>query len=228
MTSSPNHYIPALKYHTLTRFYDPVVRIATRERTFKSALVKQAGIQSRQQILDLGCGTGTMALMLKNKYPETEVTGLDADDQVLRFAEAKASAAGAEVRFDRGLASELPYPDNRFDRVLSSLFFHHLSTQAKELAMQESLRVLRPGGEFHLADWGKPANALMRLLFLGVQLFDGYETTTDNVKGMLPEMLSHIGFEDVLLADQYSTLFGTLSLYRARKAVRGSGNIRVL
>ena len=217
MGPSPDHYIPALRYHSLTRFYDPIVRLATREETFKKVLLRQADIQSGQRILDLGCGTGTLALMVKSAYPNTEVIGLDADEQVLRRAEAKAAAAGLDIRLDHGLASELPYTNDRFDRVLSSLFFHHVTGKVKDEVMLEVRRVLRPGGEFLIADWGKPTSSAMRLAFLGIQLLDGFTNTRDSVEGVLPDLLSLAGFHQVEITRNYTTLFGTLALYRACK-----------
>ncbi len=130
----------------------------------------------------------------------------------------KLAAAGIEVQLDQGLASALPYAGESFDRVLSSLFFHHLPSALKLETMREVLRVLRPGGVFYIADWGRPTNPVMRLAFIGVQLLDGFATTTDNVRGLLPDLLGLAGFENVETTDSYSTLLGTLSLYRARKA----------
>jgi ubiquinone/menaquinone biosynthesis C-methylase UbiE len=124
--------------------------------------------------------------------------------------------AGLEIQLDQGFASALPYATASFDRALSSLFFHHLSDKAKDQAMLEVRRVLRPGGEFHIADWGKPTSSAMRLAFFGIQMLDAFATTRDSVMGVLPELLSLGGFETVELTCNYSTLFGTLSLYRAR------------
>ncbi|MBI3476345.1 MAG: class I SAM-dependent methyltransferase [Acidobacteria bacterium] len=217
MKTSSNSYIPALGYRWLTRFYDPVVRLTTREAMFKDALLREANIQDGYRVLDLGCGTGTLAVFAKYAHRGAEVFGLDGDPEVLKLARAKLETAGIEVQFDQGLASALPYADESFDRVLSSLFFHHLPSEMKLEAMREVLRVLRAGGEFHIADWGKATSLAMRVAFVGVQLLDGFATTTDNVRGLLPDLLGLAGFEEVQTTNSYVTILGTLSLYRARK-----------
>lgn len=219
MRTSSNSYIPALGYRWLTRFYDPVVRVTTREATFKEALLRQASIQDGHRVLDLGCGTGTLPMMIKRANRSAEVFGLDADAEALNLARTKLEEVGVDVQLDQGLASALPYRTESFDRVLSSLFFHHLSSDSKLEAMREVLRVLCPRGEFHIADWGKPTSPVMRLAFVGVQLLDGFATTTDNVRGLLPDLLGHAGFEKVETTNCYSTLLGTISLYRAYKSV---------
>ena len=217
MKTSSNSYIPALGHRWLTRFYDPVVRATTRETTFKDALLQQASIRDGQRVLDLGCGTGTLAVMVKRAHRSAQVFGLDADPEALRLARMKLEEAGIAVQVDQGRASALPYRAESFDRILSSLFFHHLPSESKLEAMREVLRVLRPGGEFHVADWGKATSPLMRLAFMGVHLLDGFATTTDNVRGLLPDFLGLAGFEKVETAKCFSTLLGTVSLYQARK-----------
>jgi ubiquinone/menaquinone biosynthesis C-methylase UbiE len=221
MKALSNSYIPALRFHWLTRFYDPIVRLTTRESTFKKALLRQADIQAGYRVLDLGCGTGTLATMVKRSHPSAEVFGLDADAETLKIARGKMATAGLEVQLDQDFASALPYATASFDRVLSSLFFHHLSDKVKDQAMLEVRRVLCPGGEFHIADWGKPTSSAMRLAFFGIQMLDGFATTRASVMGLLPELLSLAGFETVELTRNYSTLFGMLSLYRARKPRTG-------
>ncbi|MDS4016068.1 MAG: class I SAM-dependent methyltransferase [Candidatus Accumulibacter sp.] len=149
-------YVPALGFHALTPFYDFIVGTTTRELTFKTALIAQAGISPRHTVLDLACGTGTLSIWAKQACPDADITGLDGDPAILAQARRKAERAGLAMRFDRAMSDALPYEDAHFDRVLSSLFFHHLEPEEKQRTASECFRVLRPGGEFHVADWGKP------------------------------------------------------------------------
>lgn len=212
-----SQYVPALRYRWLTRLYDPVVRTLTREKAFKHALVEQAQIAAGQKVLDLGCGTGTLALMLKQRHPSAEVFGIDGDPVILELARKKTNTAGVAVHFDLGLATSLPYSDATYDRVLSSLLFHHLLRDDKLTVLREVHRVLKPGAELHIADWGEPRNRLMRALFMGVQALDGFETTQDSIEGLLPRLMAGTGFSDVKVTRRYATITGTLSLYCARK-----------
>ncbi|MFQ5663053.1 MAG: class I SAM-dependent methyltransferase [Terriglobia bacterium] len=213
-------YIPALKYPWLTSAYDPLLRWILREAAFKRRLVEQARIEPGQRVLDLGCGTATLTLLIKSPQPEATVVGLDADPRALALAGVKAARAGLDITLDQGMADELVYVDHCFDRVLSSLLFHHLTLEKKMQALREAFRVLRPGGELHVADWGRPQNALLRVAFLLVQILDGFETTAESVRGLLPELINQAGFEGVAEAARYTTPFGTLCLYRGRRPRR--------
>jgi ubiquinone/menaquinone biosynthesis C-methylase UbiE len=215
MTKS--QYIPALKYHWLTHIYDPLIRWTLRESVFKQELIKQADIKNGHRVLDLGCGTATLTLLAKQTHPRTEVTGLDGDPGILAIAQKKIAQSRLSVRLAQGMSYQLPFADSVFDRVLSSLFFHHLTNEDKVRTLKEIFRVLRPGGELHIADWGRPHNLLMRSVFTLVQLLDGFETTNDNVRGLLPEMIRMTGFNHVTETSYFSTVFGTLRLIKAQK-----------
>ena len=210
-------YIPALAYRSLTGLYDPLVRITTRERRFKAALLQQARLRAGQQVLDLACGTATLTIAAKRMQPRADITGVDGDPDILARARIKAAKAETELKFDESLSQHLPYADSSFDVVLSSLFFHHLDRENKLATLSEVWRVLKPGAELHIADWGKAANPLMRVLFLIVQMLDGFATTTDNVAGRLPEFLRASGFKEVEETQRFSTVLGTLALYRATR-----------
>src|SRR5919201_483507 len=187
-------FVPSLGLRLLNPLYDPLLRLHMRERRWKGQLVDQMQIQRGQRILDVGCGTGTLDLLIKEKHPDADVVGLDPDADILAIARRKAEQAGVEIRLDRGYADRLPYPDSSFDRVVSSLVFHHLDSEAKVLALREMQRVLRPGGELHIADIGRPSNALVRLAVQPLRVFDGSGSTRDNLAGRLATLIAEAGF----------------------------------
>jgi ubiquinone/menaquinone biosynthesis C-methylase UbiE len=215
--NSESRYVPALRFRWLTPAYDVVVRATTRERTVKRALIAQAKLAAGQRVLDLACGTGTLAIWIKQHCPQASVTGIDGDAHILAIASRKARVAHASVEFDHGLSYRLPYPDAQFDRIVSSLFFHHLSWNDKQRTARELFRVMRPGGELHVADWGRATGPLMRAGFVAVQLLDGFRNTRDNVAGRLVEVFRDAQFAQSSQTRTFSTIFGTLALYRAAK-----------
>jgi ubiquinone/menaquinone biosynthesis C-methylase UbiE len=129
-------YIPALSFKWLTPLYDPLLKWGMREEIFKRRLVLQAGLQPKMDVLDLGCGTGTLTVMLKQAAPLANITGLDGDSQVLSIAQGKAIQADLNIQWDRGMAFDLPYPDQSFDVVVSSLVIHHLTALDKSRAVR--------------------------------------------------------------------------------------------
>jgi len=197
----------------LMPLYDPFLKWGMREQTFKRHLIQQAHIQPGMRVLDLGCGTGTLAILIKQTHPKANVVGLDGDQVVLEIARSKANQAGVNITLDHGMAFQLPYPDNSFDRVLSSLVFHHLTTENKQRTMQEIYRILRAGGELHMVDFGKPRSIYAQLISL---VMGRLEEATDNIQGLLPEMIRSAGFKQVEETVQYTTIVGGLSLFRAK------------
>lgn len=212
-----NTFIPALRFNWLTRFYDQVLARTLPEQELKSELTTATleGLQPGDRVLDLGCGTGTLTIMLKQAAPQIEVVGLDADSKVLAIAKGKADAAGVELDLQEGLSHEAPFAPRSFNRVVSSLVFHHLTSEAKLQTLKVVGELLAPGGQLHVLDWGQAQNPLMRFAFLGVQFLDGFKTTTDNVEGRLVPMMREAGFPDASEIRRRASMFGTLSLYRA-------------
>jgi len=215
--SAESKYVPALGFHCLTPYYDAVVSTTGRQRRVTQALIKQAHCEPGQRVLDVGAGTGTLAIRIQQHQPQATVTAVDGDPKILAIALRKAQKAGVPIQFDQALSKSLPYPEAHFDRVLSSMFFHHLSWPDKVRTTQEVLRVLKPGAELHLADWGRATNFCMRGLFLTVQLLDGFQNTQDHVRGRLITLFEENGFVDVQQRQSFSTIYGTIALYSAVK-----------
>lgn len=212
-------YIPALSYDWLTSLYDPVVALTTREKTFKNALTEQARIGVGHRVLDLACGTATLSILLKQKQPKAQIVGIDGDPKILEIARTKARKAGLEIQFDEGMSFDLPYTNESFDRVTSSLFFHHLTRENKAKTLREVRRVLKPNGEFHVADWGLPASWLMRGSSYLIQLLDGFETTADSFDGLLPQFMAEAGLASIEETAHFNSSFGTIRLHKCSRQV---------
>lgn len=216
-THLPDDYVPALGFRWLTSIYDPVVQLTTRDSFFKQCLIAQSQLDDGMQVLDLASGTGTLSIMIKQQIPGLDLTGIDGDPKVIEIAKSKSKKANVRIAYDQGMATCLPYADASFDRVFSTLFFHHLTRESKCLALGEAYRVLKPGGQLHIADWGKPTSFIMRLLFYPIQWLDGFATTRDNVAGRLPDFMKMVHFENIKEQKAINTVFGTLALYSATK-----------
>ena len=210
MAGRRQQFVPALRFDALTRVYDPVVALTTRERGFKQRLLEHARIKDGESVLDLACGTGTLAIEVKKNNPRAKVSALDGDRAILQRAKAKAKDAGVKIAFEQGMANELPYDARSFDVLVSTLFFHHLTDEAKADTAEEIRRVLRLGGRVLIADWGRPQDPLMRMMFLNVQLLDGFRNTQSNVSGKLPEFLREAGLKRVSVVDRMRTPLGTI------------------
>ncbi len=208
-------YIPALRFAILTRFYDPLVRISTREIPFKRALLAQADLQNSQTILDLACGTGTLAIAIKRRFPAAQVFDFDADDEILRMAHRKTTKANVKINFEKGFSDKLSFADQTFDRVFSTLAFHHLTHQRKIKTIHEIRRVLKPKGEFHLADYGLARNKSQYVLGRLIRVIDGAETTADNIAGRLKILMEENGFSNVERTAYFKTVLGTIRLFKA-------------
>jgi ubiquinone/menaquinone biosynthesis C-methylase UbiE len=214
MSDVNEEYIPALSYRFLTPFYDLIQKYIVRDVRYKNILIDQADIRPGHRVLDLGCGTGTLAIMVKQRVPSAEVTGLDADPDMLKVARYKSTREAAPVKFDVGMTYDLPYPDESFDRILSSIMIHHLKTPDKKRTAYEIFRVLKPGGRLHIIDFGKPVTWYGKILG---PFLHGFEEANDNIEGSLPVFFGEPGLKTKVLGN-FWTFFGDLAFLRGDKS----------
>jgi ubiquinone/menaquinone biosynthesis C-methylase UbiE len=213
MMETSRTYIPAAGHHWSLPLYDPLVKLLGGDAA-RRALLDQAALRPGHRALDIGCGTGTLAVLIKRLHPDVEVVGLDPDPEALDRGRRKAQRASARVQFDQGFADRLPYQDASFDRVFSSLMFHHLGNDEKEATLREVRRVLRPGGILSLMDFAGPEagahGSLSRLLHSSHQL-------RDNDEGRVLALMSRAGFPKPQKVGEGAMLFGQarLNYYQA-------------
>jgi ubiquinone/menaquinone biosynthesis C-methylase UbiE len=185
-----------------------------REEKIKGRLVDGLHLAPGQRVLDLGCGTATLTLMIKAACPGASVFGIDGDPDVLRIGREKAKQRGLDVTLTEAMAYAPPFQPGSFERVVSSLVFHHLSSEDKRRTLASVFALLRPSGELHIADFTRSGNPIVRAAMLGFGLFDGLANTRDNLKGRLPLLIEEAGFREVAETHRESTLFGPLAFYR--------------
>jgi SAM-dependent methyltransferase len=218
MEETQRTYIPAAGRDWALPLYDPLVKLLGGD-VARRALVEQAALRPHQRVLDVGCGTGTLVTLIKRLHPDVEVVGLDPDLRALARARRKAERASARIQFDQGFADELPYPEASFDRVFSSLMFHHLGRDEKESMLREVRRILRPGGFLCLLDFGGPESGaggfLARLLHSNHQFRDNSE---DRILGFM----SRAGFTSPKKVSQGTMFFGRarINYYQASVPTR--------
>lgn len=221
MTEAPS-FTPALGKAELTADYDRVIAVMTREKKWRGRLLQSVAPQSQNVIVDLGCGTGSFAIMIANAAPDARVIGIDPDPEVLKLAVEKATAAQTKVAFVEALGGDrfdcLPY--GRTDKVVTSLVLHQCPMDAKQALLANAHALLAPGGTLFVADYGIQRSLLMQLLFNQVRSLDGYENTRANKDGMIPLLIEQAGFIDVAEQWQVQTPTGAITLWTGKKCAR--------
>lgn len=215
MNTTHSAYIPAFSSERIRFSCDPLVKWFMRESAINNRLVEQGRVDKGHRVLDLGCGNATLSMLIKKAQPGAEVIGIDGDRKIIEIAESKTRAQGISIPLYDAKVFDIPCRDNYFDRVFANMLFHQLTTKDKIRTAEEIHRILKPGGELHVADFGMPQNALMALI---ARISRKFEEMDDNIQGLLPHIAYAADFGQIETTMEFMTIFGTVSLFRAKNA----------
>src|SRR5713101_3734259 len=207
MEHAERNYIPAFGKRWLLPLYDPFLKLFGVDAT-KRRLIEQAEVRSGFRVLDIGCGTGSLAVLIKRSHPEVEVIGVDPDPAALAISKRKANRAGLSIEFDRGFSDHMSYPDASFDRVFSSFMFHHLEPSERAATLREICRVLKRGGSLHLLDFA-PRDGK------GHHHRSPHESA--RYEGRMTVLMSEAGLADAREVAKGKIFFGAIAYYRAER-----------
>jgi ubiquinone/menaquinone biosynthesis C-methylase UbiE len=183
--------------------YDLLVNVLTlgQARRLRRMTVDLAELATGDSVLDVGCGTGAVTLPAKQRVGDTgEAAGIDPSPEMIEVARRKARRAGLEIDFRVGVIESLPYPDETFDAVTSSLMMHHLPEPLQVEGLAEIMRVLKPGGRLLIADMRRPGTSLLERISSHLSLHRGHGHRV-GIETLIP-LLERAGFEGVRLLEE--------------------------
>ncbi|MBC8507420.1 MAG: methyltransferase domain-containing protein [Anaerolineales bacterium] len=184
-------------------FYDKFVQMLTLGKDKKTRLetISLAKIKPGEQVLEVGCGTGSLAIAAAQKV-ETKgaVFGIDPAPKMIEIAQRKTTKANLLVEYRVGVIEDLPYPDNSMDIVLSSLMMHHLPDHLKTIGLIEVNRVLKPGGRLAIVELDSSRFSLINFVH-------GRITSENRFALELKQLMLSNGFCEVEIKDmRYGSL----------------------
>ena len=197
--------------------YDPVIETLSfgREKKFRELSIKHMSISPLNRILDVGCGTGSLTLLIDSYLSlPGEVIGIDAAPKMIDIARTKAFKVKSKAKFSVGVSEVLDFEDNQFDIVVNSMFTHHIDHELKKMTFSEMLRVLKPGGCLITADIDRPTTVWGWIMGWGARYFLIQKELEDNLNGLLPKLMKHAGFINVRKVDH---VHGLVSFFKANK-----------
>jgi ubiquinone/menaquinone biosynthesis C-methylase UbiE len=210
---SQRSYLPAAGRHGFLPFYDPITKLIGVDKN-RHALLDHADLEPGHRVLDVGCGTGSLLVLIKRREQDVDVVGLDPDPKALARARRKAQRAGVDLQLDQGFADALPYGEASFDRVFSSLMFHHLERDDKSRALTEIRRVLKPGGRLELMDFGGRDDAGQSRVH---RWLHSHHRLEDNGESHMLSLMTQAGFLNARIVGRASMLLGRIVYYQASR-----------
>ncbi len=190
-TRARRAYVPALGYHWLTSVYDPLIRRWSAASRLRSSVISALELRPGMRILELGAGPGRLAIQIKRVHPDVTIDAVDVDTRMIASARRNALLAGVEIGFHE--ADMTRWPDlarGSYDRVYSTMTFHHLLPDAKQLALDLVRNALAADGNFVVADFNRPRDPLQWALFAWIQQpLDGFQNTRPHRDGRFEHAL---------------------------------------
>lgn len=218
--SKTSDFTPALGSIGSIRLYDRVIALLTREKHWRGKLIAVLTPLEADIIVDIGAGTGSLAILIKKIQPSVRMIAIDPDPEIEKIAENKAAKAGTDLEFISAMGdADLDHliAPGTVDKVVSSLVLHQCPIPIKKRILGNAFRMLKPGGILYISDYGRQRSVLMKLAFNLVRMTDGYDDTRANKEGKLPDYISEAGFNSIEELNVTSTPTGSISLYKGLK-----------
>lgn len=209
MSTNAKPFIPAAGNDWLLPFYDLFTKLLGVEASHQR-LLEQAAIQPGYRLLEIGCGTGNLAILAKRLNPSADVLGIDPDPKALSRARKKVRQAGVQLEFCEAFTEELPLADGSIDKVLSAFMLHHIPPNSRLAALSEVCRVLKPGGTLHLADFEHGENPQSHH-----SPHASHQASTSRAQSGIAQLMLNAGFQEAKRVGQQTSLLGEIAYHIA-------------
>lgn len=213
-TPPPRAYVPALGFHWLTALYDPLIRSWSAAARMRTSVIAALDLRPGMRILELGAGPGRLAIQIKRAHPDVAIDAIDIDTRMVASARRNAATAGVDIAFREADMTCMPDLERgSYDRVYSTMTFHHLRPDAKQEALDLARRALAGGCSFVVADFSRPRDPLQWALFAWIQQpLDGFQNTRPHRDGRF-EQAVRTTFRHVRSAAVARTIAGTVETF---------------
>lgn len=194
-------FLPAAGRRWLLPFYDPFVALFSRERKWRGATLDALDLKPGDTLVDIGSGTGTLAIMAKERVPNAKIIGVDPDADALARSKRKAARKGVDVTFLQGFGNDTAklVGAGQATKAVSSMAFHHMARDAQQSSFAAIHSALTPGGRLVIAD------------FIGGGHFGA------RPEAELTEDLGGAGFRNVRTLSRFRVAFADAALVSAEK-----------
>ncbi|MEL7539676.1 MAG: class I SAM-dependent methyltransferase [Pseudomonadota bacterium] len=215
-TGRTTAHTPPLGHRALTPLYDLAIAALTRERAWRAAMIHAIEPSPGDRILDIGSGTGSLAVALNKACSGVRYIGVDPDADAVRRARQKVAGLEGNVRFQEGFFSaNEEYFVEPPNKIISSLVLHQVPLKEKQRILADARKAIATDGSVFIADYGQQ-HGVQRLLFRStVQMLDGVENTQPNADGVLLTLLEDAGFETIRTRVHFQTGTGTIMIFEA-------------